>query len=93
MSYYVYIATNYKNTVLYTGVTNNIARRMYEHKNKLVKGFTEKYNVNKLVYAEEFESIDDAITAEKKIKGWVREKKINLIKNINPDFIDLDTSS
>ncbi|HEX5429534.1 MAG TPA: GIY-YIG nuclease family protein [Patescibacteria group bacterium] len=85
MSYYVYIATNFKNTVLYTGVTNNIVRRMYEHKNKMTQGFTKKYNVNKLVYLQEFENINDAISAEKIIKGWLRIKKINL----NPEFKDL----
>ena len=89
MSYYVYIATNYENKVLYTGVTNDIERRMYEHQNKLVPGFTSKYNVNKLIYAEEFGEVYEAISAEKKIKGWTRQKKINLIKTINPEFKDL----
>lgn len=86
--YYAYIATNSSNT-LYTGVTNNIQRRMYEHKNKLVKGFTEKYNINKLVYFQEFNSPNEAILSEKRIKGWTRKKKINLIKSINPEFRDL----
>ena len=87
--YYVYIATNKINTVLYTGVTNNLARRIFEHKNKLIKGFTEKYNINKLVYYQLFNSPEEAILAEKKIKGWLRQKKISLIKTINPDFEDL----
>lgn len=87
--YYVYIATNKRNTVLYTGITNNLVRRIYEHKNKLIQGFTAKYNINKLVYHESFNSPEEAIAAEKKIKGWKRYKKIALIKNINPDFKDL----
>jgi len=86
--YYVYIATNQSNT-LYTGVTNNIRRRMLEHKNKLIKGFTEKYNINKLVFYQEFNNPEEAIAAEKKIKGWTRKKKIELIKSMNPGFRDL----
>ncbi len=89
MSYYVYIATNQRNTVLYTGVTRDIERRIYEHKNKIVKGFTSKYNVEKLVYCEEFFEPNDAIAAEKKIKGWVRKKKIALIEERNPEWKDL----
>lgn len=89
--YYVYIATNKNNTVLYTGVTNDIRRRMYEHKQKLIEGFTSKYNVNKLVYCREFNNPQEAISAEKKIKGWKRYKKINLIKNSNPDLSELIT--
>lgn len=88
--YFVYIATNQVNTVLYTGVTNNLNRRMYEHKQKLIPGFTSKYNVNKLVFFEEFYTPNEAIAAEKKIKGWTRIKKINLIKSMNPDFNDLN---
>lgn len=87
--YYVYVATNQSNSVLYTGVTNNLARRMFEHKNKFIKGFTKKYNVNKLVYCEAFNSPEEAISAEKKIKGWTRIKKINLIKSINPEFKEI----
>ncbi|MEK6646240.1 MAG: GIY-YIG nuclease family protein [Candidatus Firestonebacteria bacterium] len=90
--YYVYITTNKRNTVLYTGVTNNLERRMYEHKNKLVKGFTEKYNVTKLVYFEEFNEPEEAICAEKRIKGWIRKKKIELIMNKNSEFKDLAES-
>ena len=92
-SYYVYIATNQRNTVLYTGVTNNITRRMYEHKNKLISGFTKKYNVNKLIFCEEFSDPVTAINNEKKIKGWLRKKKIDLIKKGNPDFRDLSSWS
>ena len=87
--YYIYIATNFKNTVLYTGVTNNLERRMYEHKNKLIAGFSSKYNVNKLIYYEVFNNPKEAIIAEKKIKGWIRRKKIDLIKENNPQFKDL----
>jgi len=88
-SYYVYIATNNRDTVLYTGVTNDLNRRIFEHKNKLVKGFTSQYNITKLVYYETFNSPEEAISAEKKIKGWIRKKKIELIKSTNPDFRDL----
>lgn len=77
-----------RNTVLYTGVTNNLERRMYEHTNKLISGFTSKYNVNKLVWYEIFSNPREAIAAEKKIKGWRRDKKMELIKNFNPGFSD-----
>jgi putative endonuclease len=87
--YHVYILTNDSNTVLYTGVTGNIARRIYQHKNQLIKGFTSKYNVHKLVYSEEYNSIYDAIRREKQIKGGSREKKLKLIMGINPDFREL----
>ena len=87
--YYVYIATNKLNTVLYTGVTSNLQKRIYQHKNKLIPGFTSKYNVNKLVYYDSFSSPQEAISAEKKIKGWTRIKKINLIKQFNSEFKDL----
>lgn len=88
-NYYVYIITNKNNNVLYTGVTNNLLRRAYEHKNKLVDGFTKKYNLTKLVYADSFTDINDAIAAEKKIKGWLRIKKIRFIESINPAWEDL----
>ena len=87
--YYVYILTNYTNRVLYTGVTNNLHRRLYEHKNKTVKGFTDKYNCNKLVYFEVTISIVSAIEREKQIKSWIRKKKIDLITSGNPKFTDL----
>ena len=93
MSYYVYIASNQWHSVIYTGVTNNIYRRMNEHKENKTPGFTGKYNVNKLLFVEEFENIDEAITAEKKIKGWTREKKFKLIRTINPELKDLWDSS
>jgi len=88
--YYIYILTNKINTVLYIGVTNNLARRIYEHKEKLnPDSFTSKYNVSKLVYYEIFDNACKAITREKQIKGWLRIKKINLIKNVNSNFNDL----
>jgi len=87
--YCVYIATNKNNNVLYTGVTNNLSRRMKEHRSGKIKGFTQKYNVNKLVFAETFENIHYAIMAEKKIKAGSRKKKIDLIKSINPEFKEL----
>ena len=87
--YFVYIASNKDNNVLYTGVTNNLERRMSQHKNKTLGGFTAKYNVNKLVYYEEFSSPYEAIQAEKKIKAGSRKKKIDLIKSQNLEFNDL----
>ncbi len=88
-TYYVYIATNQRNTVLYAGITNNIQRRMFEHRKGEVEGFTKKYRINKLVFCENFNNPEDAIRAEKKIKGWLRKKKIELIKIKNPEFKDL----
>jgi putative endonuclease len=87
--YYVYILTNARNNVLYTGVTNDIVRRCYEHKQKLVKGFTQKYNVDKLVYFEIFDFIDLAIFREKQIKGYSRAKKIALINDFNKEWKEL----
>ncbi len=81
--------TNKGNTVLYTGVTNDLEERVYEHKKKIIKGFTSKYNINKLVYYEEFDYIDDAIAREKQLKNWHRQWKINLINESNPDWKDL----
>ena len=83
---YVYILTNEINTVLYIGVTDNLIKRIYQHKMKVVSGFTSKYNVNKLVYYEIYEDIIEAIKREKQLKNWHREWKINLIKRNNPDF-------
>ncbi|MEK9138650.1 MAG: GIY-YIG nuclease family protein [Bacteroidota bacterium] len=85
----VYIMTNKSNTVLYTGVTNNLVRRVYEHKQKLVKGFTSKYNVTKLVYYEASTDINSAIAREKQIKAGSRRKKIALIESMNPEWKDL----
>ena len=87
--FYVYILTNKHNTVLYTGVTNDLIRRVYEHREKLVPGFTKKYNVYKLVFYEETESIEVAIQREKQIKGGSRQKKIDLINGMNPGWRDL----
>lgn len=86
---YVYLLTNEANTVLYTGVTSNLIKRVYEHKHKLVDGFTKKYRVIKLVYYEVFDSIEDAIRREKQIKGWIRKKKDELVQSINPKWEDL----
>jgi putative endonuclease len=86
--YYVYIMTNRSKT-LYTGVTNDLIRRVYEHKNKMIDGFTKKYNIKKLVYYEETDDIQTAIAREKQIKGWLRSKKIALIESVNPKWNDL----
>ena len=87
--YYVYILANWNNKVLYIGVTNNLQRRIYEHKNKLIKGFTAKYNVDKLVYFEEYNEPKYAIAREKQLKGWKREKKNFLIEKVNFEWKDL----
>ena len=87
--YYIYIITNQYNTVLYTGVSNDLIRRVYEHKEKLIAGFTKKYNVNKLVYYEIFTDINSAITREKQIKAGSRQKKIDLVNSMNPQWCDL----
>lgn len=86
---YVYLLANKHNNVLYTGVSNDLIRRVYEHKNKLVAGFTKKYNVDRLVYYEACESIIVAIEREKQIKGWSRKKKHDLINGLNPEWSDL----
>jgi len=87
--YYIYIMTNKRKTVLYTGVTNDLTKRVYEHKAKLVAGFTKKYNVNRLIYYELFDDIRNAVTREKQIKAGSRQKKINLINSMNPMWNDL----
>jgi len=87
--YYTYIVTNKKRGILYTGMTNDLAGRAYQHKNKLVKGFTSRYNLDKLVWFEEFQWVNDAIAREKQIKRWSRKKKIALIESFNPDWKDL----
>ncbi len=81
--------TNEYNTVLYTGVTNDLIRRVYQHKEKLIAGFTKKYNVNKLVYYEIFTDINNAIAREKQIKAGSRQKKIDLVNSMNPQWCDL----
>ncbi len=87
--YFVYILTNKANKVLYVGITNNLERRISEHKNKIIKGFSSKYNLTKLVFIEEFGHSMEAIEFEKKIKGWLRIKKIKLIESRNPEWKDL----
>ena len=89
MKYYLYLLTNYKNTVLYLGVTNDLKRRIKEHKDGINKGFSKKYKCNKLVWFEEFEDIRFAIEMEKKMKKWKREYKENLINEKNPEWKDL----
>ena len=86
---YIYLLANKHNNVLYTGVTNDLIRCVYEHKNKLVAGFTKKYNVVRLVYYEVCGSIITAIEREKQIKGWSRKKKQDLINVLNPEWTDL----
>lgn len=87
--YYVYIMSNDTNTITYTGVTNDLIRRVSEHKNKLVEGFTARYNINKLVYYETGEDIESAILREKQIKSWARKEKVALVNTTNPDWQDL----
>ena len=90
MQYYVYIMANQQGNVIYTGVTNDLCRRVYEHKNHLDKGsFTAKYNVEKLVYFEAISDVESAITREKQIKGWNRKNKNKLIERKNPNWMDL----
>ena len=86
--YFVYIMSNTSKT-LYIGVTNNLIRRVVEHKKGTIKGFTSKYNINKLVYYEEGDNINNAIYREKQLKGWLRRKKIALVESVNPDWHDL----
>ncbi|HUD44731.1 MAG TPA: GIY-YIG nuclease family protein [Patescibacteria group bacterium] len=87
--YYIYIMSNFTHTTFYIGVTNNIIRRVNEHKTDLIEGFTKKYHLHELIYYENVESIEEAIKREKQLKNWHRPWKINLIKTINPDFKDL----
>jgi len=86
--FYVYIMTS-KTGTLYTGVTSNLRRRVYEHKNKLTPGFTSKYNITRLVYYETTQDAQTALAREKEIKGWRRSKKLDLIKSVNPKWEDL----
>ena len=88
-NYYVYLLTNWNNRVMYVGMTNNLERRVYEHKNRLVSGLTKKYNINKLVYFEETSDVNAALSREKEIKKWRREKKDSLVLSINPEWRDL----
>ena len=87
-SYYIYIMTNQSDT-LYTGVTNELTKRVYQYKNKLLPGFTPKYNITRLVYFEETNDVQAALAQEKQIKGWLRKKKVALIESVNPKWLDL----
>ncbi len=87
-TYYVYIMTNLSGT-LYTGATNGLARRVYEHKHGLASGFTSRYNLSRLVYFEQTDDVEAAIIREKQIKGWVRSKKLALVRTSNPEWKDL----
>ena len=89
--YFVYILSNWDDSVLYIGVTSNLSRRLYEHRNGLVEGFTKKYNVHKLVYFEQTNDIYAALSREKQLKKWVRSKKNALISKMNPNWIDLSS--
>ncbi len=88
-TYYVYILSSGKNGTLYIGVTNDLLRRVYEHKKKLIKGFTSKYHVDSLIYFEETDDVSAAIQREKQLKRWKRDWKIELIQKMNPDWQDL----
>ncbi len=87
--YFVYLLTNWNNKVMYVGMTNDLIRRVHEHKTKAVKGFTERYNVHKLVYFQETLDVNAAMTREKEIKKWRREKKNALVRLANPEWRDL----
>jgi putative endonuclease len=89
VTYYVYILASKPRGTLYVGVTNNLIRRVFEHQNKLIEGFTERYDVSLLVWYESSESIESAIAYEKKLKRWRREWKIEMIENQNPEWVDL----
>ena len=87
--YFVYILTNQQNTTFYIGITNNLSRRIYEHQQKFVSGFTQKYNLTKLVHAEQFMKVKEAITREKQLKKWERAWKVRIIEEMNPEWRDL----
>jgi putative endonuclease len=91
-SYYIYALTSDNKNTLYIGITNNLERRLFEHKNGLCGGFTKKYHCVNLLYYEQTSSIESAILREKQIKRWSREKKLVLIKMQNPDLLDLSTT-
>ncbi|MHC1773501.1 MAG: GIY-YIG nuclease family protein [Flexilinea sp.] len=88
-TYYVYILSNWNNTLLYIGFTNNLQRRIIEHKSEMTEGFTKKYHIHKLVYYEETNDVYEAIAREKQLKGWTRKKKAVLIETKNPGWNDL----
>ena len=87
--YYVYILTNTSSNVMYIGITNDLKRRLYEHKNELVDGFTKKYHIHKLVYYEAYKDVKDAILREKRLKGLLRIRKNTLVETMNPEWVDL----
>ena len=87
--YFVYIISNWTGERIYTGVTSNLERRIFEHKNKIIEGFTKKYNIDRLVYFELYDDPASAILREKEIKGWRREKKNRIIEGKNPEWTDL----
>ena len=87
-SYYVYILSSPTGT-LYIGFTNDLIRRVYEHKEKLVEGFTKKYDIHRLIYYEEYDDVNEARDRERQLKGWRRKKKLDLIRTVNPKFVDL----
>lgn len=91
-TYYVYILTNYRKTVFYIGVTSDLIQRTYQHRQKLVAGFTSKYNVTRLIYFERFLEVEAAICREKQLKGWRRSKKEHLVNGTNPNWNDLYSS-
>ncbi len=86
--FYIYILTNDSGT-LYIGITSNLIKRLWEHKGKVVKGFTEKYNIYKLIYVETYENVENAILREKQLKNWNRRKKLELIRKTNPKFEEI----
>ena len=90
--YFVYILSNWDDSVLYIGVTSNLPRRLYEHRNHLADGFTKQYNVHKLVYYEQTSDVNSAIAREKQLKGWSRKKKNDLISKMNPQWADLSAN-
>ena len=89
MNYYVYVLTNKSNRVMYIGMTNDLERRLYEHKQELIEGFTKRYHVHKLVYFETTTDIRSAIEREKQLKGWRRARKNDLVETMNPEWRDL----
>lgn len=90
-NFWIYIVVSAYENVMYIGMTNNLERRVSEHKQKLVKGFTKRYRVDKLVYYEHYTDVNAAIAREKELKGWRREKKNALVETINPEWVDLST--
>jgi putative endonuclease len=91
MPYYIYLLTNWNDKVMYVGITKDLMRRLYEHKNKKITGFTSKYHVHKLVYFEETEDVLTALAREKEIKKWRRQKKNDLVEKKNPEWKDLSS--